>query len=95
LANPFYRDPQWAKAHPFLIGPRKEVNEHIYVHMIPHTHDDVGWLKTVDEYYTGGSGDPNRYVEGIIHTAFEEVQKNPERKFTYVEMKFFETWWTR
>ena len=29
--------------------------DHLFVHMISHSHDDVGWLKTVDEYYSGSN----------------------------------------
>jgi len=33
--------------------PRKNNHKHLTVHMVAHTHDDVGWLKTYEEYYTG------------------------------------------
>ena len=27
--------------------------ELITIHVVPHSHDDVGWLKTMDEYFLG------------------------------------------
>jgi hypothetical protein len=33
----------------------KYKDDHLYVHLIPHTHDDAGWLKTVDMYYVGAN----------------------------------------
>ncbi|KAL1459619.1 hypothetical protein WDU94_011583, partial [Cyamophila willieti] len=66
----------------------------INVHVISHSHDDMGWLKTVEEYYTG-RGDPSVpwSVRRIISTAVEALNRNPERRFIQVETGFFSMWW--
>lgn len=68
----------------------------ITVHVVPHTHDDVGWLKTVDQYYMGANNSiQHAAVHHILDTVVEELQKNPNRKFIYVEQAFFQMWWER
>ncbi|XP_060767149.1 lysosomal alpha-mannosidase-like, partial [Neoarius graeffei] len=64
------------------------------VHLVPHTHDDVGWLKTVDQYYYGGRNDiQHAGVQYILDSVVLELQKDPARRFIYVETAFFYRWW--
>ncbi|PAA64962.1 hypothetical protein BOX15_Mlig016937g1 [Macrostomum lignano] len=64
----------------------KPVPGRVNVHLVPHTHDDVGWLMTVDQYYY-------YQVQFILDTVVEELLINPDRKFTYVEIAYFFRWW--
>lgn len=66
----------------------------INVHLIAHTHDDVGWLKTVDEYYYGTR---KRYspvgVQFILDSVIPQLLMDRSKRFIYVEMSFFSKWW--
>ena len=59
--------------------------------MSAHTHDDVGWIVTFEEYFYGIHQDGVQY---IIDNSVSELLKDPKRKFIYVEMAFFELWWS-
>ena len=66
----------------------------INVHWIPHTHNDVGWLKTVDQYYYGHRNDIQRAgVQYILDSVVTALAEDAERRFIYVESAFFWRWW--
>ncbi|XP_043485751.1 lysosomal alpha-mannosidase isoform X1 [Polistes fuscatus] len=66
------------------------------IHLVPHTHDDVGWLKTVDQYYFGSRSKIQKAgVQYILDSVIEALLKNPDRRFIYVETAFFWKWWLR
>jgi alpha-mannosidase len=56
------------------------------VHLVCHSHDDVGWQITVDEYY-------DREVRNILNTVVASLALNSSRRFMYVEQAFFQRWW--
>ena len=87
--------PKWLEE---LIAKRQSDpnSEHLYVHLLTHTHDDVGWLKTYEEYFTGtNQGVTIANVKLILDTTIETLLRNPEYRFTYVEIKFFSMWWDK
>lgn len=64
------------------------------VHLVPHTHDDVGWLKTVDQYFTDSNNSiQHAGVRQILNSVVGELAKDPSRTFTYVEQAFFQRWY--
>lgn len=68
--------------------------EQVQVHIVCRTHDDVGWLKTVDEYYTGQNNSiQHAYVHMILDTVVRALAADKSRTFTYVEQAFFVRWW--
>lgn len=67
-----------------------------YVHLIPHTHDDMGWLKTIEEYYYGVPirDDHNEIgIQYIIQSILGELTIDPEKRFSWVEVGYFYRYW--
>ncbi|XP_010246825.1 PREDICTED: alpha-mannosidase isoform X2 [Nelumbo nucifera] len=64
------------------------------VHLVPHSHDDVGWLKTIDQYYVGSNNSiQGACVECVLDSVVESLRRDPNRKFVFAEQAFFQRWW--
>ncbi|XP_037083659.1 lysosomal alpha-mannosidase-like isoform X1 [Pollicipes pollicipes] len=93
-----------AMAAAALAAPREQIcgydkcpagkQDMLNVHLVPHTHDDVGWLKTVDQYFYGAKSEIQRAgVQYILDSVIQELVKDPEKRFIYVETAFFWRWY--
>ena len=69
-------------------------DEQVNIHFVPHTHDDVGWLKTIDQYFYGANDSIQvAGVRYILDSVILELLLDSNRHFIYVEMAFFMRWW--
>ena len=79
----------------------RSIQEITTVHLVPHSHDDVGWLQTVDGYYFKTLTEEGKHnavsrdggVHFIITSVIDALLDNPERTFVWSEMKFLAMWW--
>ncbi|XP_038999526.1 probable alpha-mannosidase At5g13980 [Hibiscus syriacus] len=64
------------------------------VHLVAHSHDDVGWLKTVDQYYVGSNNSiQGACVQNVLDSIVPALLADKNRKFIYAEQAFFQRWW--
>eukprot|EP01083_Nonionella_stella_P276753 940645_1 len=62
------------------------------VHIVCHSHDDVGWVHTMDEYYEGNNTE-FQCVKCTLDSVIKSLLENPERKFIEVEVSYFSRWY--
>ncbi|XP_077497608.1 lysosomal alpha-mannosidase-like [Amblyomma americanum] len=59
---------------------------HINMHVLSHSHNDAGWIQTVDTLYEA-------YVESIYNTSTRALGMNPTWRYVSAENVFFARWW--
>ncbi|XP_064486678.1 lysosomal alpha-mannosidase-like [Ornithodoros turicata] len=58
----------------------------VNVHVIPHSHNDAGWLESVDEVYA-------KHVKDIYGSSIDSLVTNNKRRYVSCENVFFSRWW--
>lgn len=54
--------------------------------LVPHSHVDPGWIKTLQQYF-------DDQAKHILDTVIEYLQEEPFRTFIWAEMSYLQMWW--
>jgi hypothetical protein len=66
------------------------------VHLVPYSRTDVGFKKTVDEYFSGtNQATLHASVMTILDSVVDALSKDPKRRYSFSDVKYLHMWYTR
>ena len=77
----------WKQGFDITYSNNDFTTEPLQVFVVPHSHNDPGWLYTFEEYY-------RKQTHSIFDNIFRGLRESSNRKFIYAEMSFLSLWWS-